>query len=162
MTIEVLRGGGRSPRARLRKSPRFVFRPTSHAPPLPLSVLVSCPSTLQSRAARAGRSSVKVQALSDANLVISAANAGMLALGRFVFLPYQRRKVGQAGSPKQNGKTYIDAGDRLAAEAAFISKTNDPAGFGLVDVMGWGALGHAVGFALLAIASNGYNGPFGN
>lgn len=32
-------------------------------------------------------------------------------------------------------------------------KTNDPAGFNLIDVFGWGALGHAFGYASLAINS---------
>lgn len=139
-------------------------------------------------------------------LVISAANATMLALGRFVFLPYQRDRVSSlgvpaqevfhsnrpfvihrnapfwckivdlvridafpppitsshilssflylqvasAGLPEQNGQTHLAAGDRLAEEASFLMTTNDPAGFNLIDVMAWGALGHALGFAVLA------------
>lgn len=34
-------------------------------------------------------------------------------------------------------------------------KTNDPAGFTIVDVMAWGALGHAAAFYLLATSSLG-------
>lgn len=55
--------------------------------------------------------------------------------------------------PKQNGVTHFDAGDRLAEEVTFFTKTNDPAGFSLVDVMAWGALGHAAGFYILATSS---------
>ena len=50
--------------------------------------------------------------------------------------------------------THLEAGDRLAAEASFLQTTNDPAGFNLVDVMAWGALGHALGFAILAVNVN--------
>jgi photosystem I subunit V len=34
-----------------------------------------------------------------------------------------------------------------------VLKTGDPAGFNLVDVLAWGSLGHAVGFAALALKS---------
>ena len=80
----------------------------------------------------------------------AVANAVMLGLGRFVFLPYQRDRVSSAGLPEQNGQTHLAAGDRLAEEASFLMTTNDPAGFNLIDVMAWGALGHALGFAVLA------------
>ncbi|CAG9466838.1 unnamed protein product [Pedinophyceae sp. YPF-701] len=107
------------------------------------------------------RSRQVTRALSDTNLLISGATAAMLGLGRFIVLPYQRRQVSKAGLPKQNGKTYIEAGDRLAQQASFVGSSNDPAGFTIVDVMAWGALGHVFGYALLAAASNTYNGPFG-
>jgi len=55
--------------------------------------------------------------------------------------------------PKQNGVTHFAAGDRLAEEASFVLKTNDPAGFTIVDVFAWGALGHAAAFYLLATHS---------
>jgi photosystem I reaction center subunit V len=42
---------------------------------------------------------------------------------------------------------------RLATEASFITKSNDPEGFNLVDIMAYGALGHALGFFLLAASS---------
>ena len=35
-----------------------------------------------------------------------------------------------------------------------FTKSNDPAGFCLTDVMAWGALGHALGFAILASGGN--------
>jgi photosystem I subunit V len=50
------------------------------------------------------------------------------------------------------GSTYFDS---LQQEASFITTTNDPAGFTLVDTMAWGALGHALGFAILAATSSG-------
>jgi len=96
----------------------------------------------------------RAELFTDSQLVISGANAVMLGLGRFVFLPYQRDRVASAGLPKQNGMTHLEAGDRLAAEASFLQTTNDPAGFNLVDVMAWGALGHALGFAILAVNVN--------
>ena len=34
-----------------------------------------------------------------------------------------------------------------------MMKTNDPAGFNLIDVMAYGSLGHALGFLLLACSS---------
>ncbi|KAK9803583.1 hypothetical protein WJX72_002138 [[Myrmecia] bisecta] len=93
------------------------------------------------------------RAFSDTNIVIGSATALSLALGRFVFLPFQRDNVKRQGLPVQNGDTYPEAGDRLAQEASFALKTNDPAGFNIIDVMAWGALGHAVGYAVLAGAS---------
>ncbi len=58
------------------------------------------------------------------------------------------------GLPQQNGESNFDAGDRLAEavdgsdkfptwlyflvqEASFALKTNDPAGFNIVDVFAW-------------------------
>ena len=41
----------------------------------------------------------------------------------------------------------------LVSPTARPQKTNDPAGFTLVDVMAWGALGHAAAFYLLATSS---------
>jgi photosystem I subunit V len=87
-------------------------------------------------------------------LIISAANAVMLGLGRFVVLPYQRAQVAKAGLPMQNGTTHEAAGDRLAQEGSFLMATNDPAGFNLIDVMAWGSLGHALGFAACAANLN--------
>jgi photosystem I subunit V len=37
-----------------------------------------------------------------------------------------------------------------AQEAVWLLKTNDPAGFNLIDVLSWGALGHAAGYFILA------------
>ena len=79
--------------------------------------------------------------------------AMMLALGRFVFMPYQRAQIEKAGLPTQNGDTHFAAGDVKAEEASFLNTTNDPAGFTLIDVMAWGSLGHALGFAALAVGS---------
>eukprot|EP00775_Hariotina_reticulata_P001547 gene1547-1886_t len=50
------------------------------------------------------------------------------------------------------GSTYFDS---LQNEASFVTTTNDPAGFTLVDTLAWGALGHALGFAILAASSSG-------
>mmetsp|Transcript_23829 Transcript_23829/g.52052 ORF Transcript_23829/g.52052 Transcript_23829/m.52052 type:complete len:141 (-) Transcript_23829:74-496(-) len=97
------------------------------------------------------------KAFDDVNLTISACNATMLFLGRFAFLPYQRAQIAKAGLPVQNGETYEAAGDKYAKEASFLTATNDPAGFSLIDVMAWGSLGHALGFFALATGSNGYS-----
>lgn len=102
-------------------------------------------------AARAARLTTK--ALADANLVVGGCTIASLALGRFVFLPYHRASLAKAGLPKQNGQTHFDAGDRYAEEVTFFTNTNDPAGFSLVDVFAWGALGHAAAFYILATSS---------
>ncbi len=83
----------------------------------------------------------------------AGATIASLALGRFVFLPYHRRSLAKAGKPVQNGTTHYDAGDRLAEEVTFFTATNDPAGFSLIDVMAWGAIGHALGYYVLATSS---------
>ncbi|KAL4422136.1 hypothetical protein ABPG77_006825, partial [Micractinium sp. CCAP 211/92] len=77
------------------------------------------------------------KAISDVNLVVGGCTVGALALGRF------------------NDQTHFAAGDARAEEASFVLKTNDPAGFTIVDVMAWGALGHAAAFYLLATSSLG-------
>ena len=87
----------------------------------------------------------------DANAVICGANASLLFLGRFVFLPFVRAKLDAAGAPVQNGVTHFEAGDARAAEMSGMLKTGDPAGFTIVDLLAWGSLGHAVGFAALAL-----------
>ena len=87
----------------------------------------------------------------DSQLIISASNAAMLGLGRLIVLPYQRAQVAKAGLPEQNGATHAAAGDLRAQEASFLLASNDPAGFNLIDVMAWGSLGHALGFALCAL-----------
>jgi len=122
-------------------------------------VSVSAPSRVAftrapCRAVRPARSSVKVNALAT-QLVISGATAALLGVGRFAFLPFQRRKVEQASDyagPKGNQEkpSYFDS---LQQEASFVTTTNDPAGFTIVDTLAWGALGHAVGFAALAANS---------
>ena len=93
------------------------------------------------------------KAISDVNLVVGGATVASLALGRFVFLPFHRASLAKAGMPKQNGQTHMQAGDRLAEEVTFFTNTNDPAGFSLVDVMAWGAIGHAAAFYILATSS---------
>ena len=92
---------------------------------------------------------VTTKALSNVNLVVGGATMASLALGRFVFLPFHRSSLAKAGMPKQNGQTHFEAGDRLAEEVTFFTNTNDPAGFSLVDVFAWGALGHAAAFYIL-------------
>eukprot|EP00239_Pterosperma_sp_CCMP1384_P006035 CAMPEP_0197846970 /NCGR_PEP_ID=MMETSP1438-20131217/4772_1 /TAXON_ID=1461541 /ORGANISM="Pterosperma sp., Strain CCMP1384" /LENGTH=137 /DNA_ID=CAMNT_0043458761 /DNA_START=79 /DNA_END=492 /DNA_ORIENTATION=+ len=99
------------------------------------------------------RQVVKTQALSDANVVVSGCTAGMLFIGRYAFLPFQRAKVEQAGMPVQNDETHLEAGDRLAEEATFVLQTKDPAGFNLVDLLAWGSLGHALAYAVLGVSS---------
>ena len=99
------------------------------------------------------RSRMVTKALSDTNLIVGGATVAALALGRFVVLPYHRQSLAKAGLPMQNGQTHFQAGDRLAEEVSFITNTNDPAGFTIVDVMAWGALGHAAAFYILATSS---------
>jgi photosystem I subunit V len=106
----------------------------------------------QTRTAKRG-ARVAARAFDDGNVVISSANAICLALGRFVFLPYQRAQVERVGAPTQNGQTHFAAGDSRAEEASFIVSTNDPAGFTIVDLLAWGSIGHAVGFLALASQS---------
>lgn len=53
---------------------------------------------------------------------------------RFVFLPFHRDNLARQGLPRQNGITHAEAGDRGAEEATFLLKTNDPAGFNIIDV----------------------------
>ncbi|KAI3435822.1 hypothetical protein D9Q98_001880 [Chlorella vulgaris] len=101
----------------------------------------------------AARARCVTKAISDVNLVVGGCTVGALALGRFVFLPFHRASLARAGMPKQDGQTHAEAGDDRAQEASFVLKTNDPAGFTIVDVMAWGALGHAAAFYLLATAS---------
>lgn len=59
-----------------------------------------------------GRRQVRTQALQTA-LIISGSTAAALALGRLVFLPFQKDNNARQ-VPTQNGKTYAEAGDRLA------------------------------------------------
>ena len=106
----------------------------------------------QTRTAKRG-AKIAARAFDDVNVVVSASNALALYLGRFVFLPYQRAQVERVGMPTQNGQTHFAAGDTRAEEASFITSTNDPAGFNLVDVFAWGSIGHAIGFLALASQS---------
>ncbi|BBN15276.1 photosystem I subunit V [Marchantia polymorpha subsp. ruderalis] len=110
----------------------------------------------QTKLARANARTV----CADTSLVISLSTGALLFLGRFVLLPFQRKQVSQAGLPRQNGVTHFEAGDARAQEVSSLMKTNDPAGFTIVDLLAWGALGHAVGFFILATASNGYDPTF--
>lgn len=115
------------------RSPRAPH-PPSLLPPLPQAV-------------------VAPRALSDVNIAISGATAASLFLGRFVFFEYQKKAATKAGLPKQNGKTHLEAGDRLAAESSVVSNSGDPAGFTIPLLLGWGALGHVAGYIALATAS---------
>jgi len=123
------------------------------------SVAMSRSTSFASQTAIA-KSSGKVTCDVSTPLIISLSTGGLLALGRFVFLPFQRDNVSKQGLPEQNGVSHFEAGDSRAQEVVSVLKTNDPAGFTLVDVLAWGALGHAVGFFILATASNGYNPQF--
>lgn len=95
------------------------------------------------------RTRLVTKAISDTNLIVGGCTVAALALGRFVFLPAHRAALAKAGMPKQNGVTHFEAGDRLAEEMSGLLKTNDPAGFNIVDVFAWGALGHAAAFYIL-------------
>lgn len=105
-------------------------------------------------------SKARTVCLADPFPYIAGSTAALLALGRFGFNSYHKNSLKKAGLPVQNGVTHSAAGDSRALEVDLFTKTNDPEGFTLADVLGWGALGHAVGFALLAIANNGYNPQF--
>jgi photosystem I subunit V len=96
----------------------------------------------------------------DTPVVISLSTGALLFLGRFVFLPFQRDNVARQGLPEQNGQSHYEAGDSRAQEVVSLLKTNDPAGFTIVDVLAWGALGHAIAFFILATANNGYEPTF--
>ncbi|PNH10629.1 Photosystem I reaction center subunit V, chloroplastic [Tetrabaena socialis] len=106
-------------------------------------------STVAAR--RPARRAVVTKAALDPSIVISGSTAVLLSLGRFVFLPYQRREANFEASvgPKTTGSTYFDDLQKTST----VFSTNDPAGFNIIDVFGWGALGHAVGFAALAVNS---------
>mmetsp|Transcript_112 Transcript_112/g.233 ORF Transcript_112/g.233 Transcript_112/m.233 type:complete len:130 (-) Transcript_112:2400-2789(-) len=109
--------------------------------------------TVRSGPARvARRGPVKVQAVLEPSVAIGGATVASLFLGRFVFLPYQRREANFDSSvgPKTTGNSYYD---KLQTQSSFTLTSKDPAGFGIIDVMGWGALGHVVGYAALAAAS---------
>lgn len=88
------------------------------------------------------------------NTQVSAGTAAMLAVGRFAFLPFQRRTQdkSQAVGPKTTGSTYFDS---LQQDASFITTTNDPAGFTIIDTLAWGALGRECSFFVLDVY-----GPF--
>merc|ERR1719473_1300246 len=94
---------------------------------------------------------VAIKPFSETNIIISVSNFAMLSLGRLVFLPYQRRQVANAGLPLQNGETHAVAGDRLAQEASFVTKSADPSGFNTIDVLAWGSIGHVLGFTALVL-----------
>ncbi|KAL6769897.1 PSAG1 [Auxenochlorella protothecoides x Auxenochlorella symbiontica] len=114
------------------------------------------------RTACRARQAIKTptRAIAEVNLVVGGATFAALALGRFVFLPFHRDNLARQGLPRQNGITHAEAGDRGAEEATFLLKTNDPAGFNIIDVLAWGALGHAAAFYLLATTSlNSAAGP---
>ena len=98
-----------------------------------------------------------------------------------MFLDFQRDNAKRQGLPVQNGVPHAEAGDKLSEEASFLKNSNDPAGedascycwscsvhvllllkvlmlscasgFNLIDVFAWGAIGHALGYAALAIIS---------
>lgn len=94
---------------------------------------LATPLQSRSRVLRASRPARQTtRALSDTNLVISGATAVSLALGRFVFLDFQRDNARRQGLPKANGVEYSKAGDKLSEEASFLKGTNDPAGASLV------------------------------
>lgn len=98
----------------------------------------------------------RVSCVVEAFPVITISTALMLGAGRFGFNTYAKNSAAKQGQGVQNGKTHAEAGDERAVEVDLFTKTNDPEGFTLTDVLGWGALGHSLGFAILAIANNGY------
>ncbi|EFJ21677.1 hypothetical protein SELMODRAFT_27993, partial [Selaginella moellendorffii] len=96
----------------------------------------------------------------EAPIIISLCTAASLAMGRFVFLPFQREQIAKAGLPLQNGVSHYEAGDTRAQEFVSLLKTNDPAGFNIVDVLSWGSIGHIIAYWILATSSNGYDPQF--
>jgi photosystem I reaction center subunit V len=46
---------------------------------------------------------------------------------------------------------------QACADAELRVDAVDGAGFTLIDVMGWGSLGHALAYAVLATSTNGYD-----
>lgn len=106
------------------------------------------------------RSFSRVTCALNPSLVISLSTGASLFLGRFVFLSFQRDNVTKQGLPSQNGKTHYEAGDTRATEYVGLLKTNDPAGFNIVDVLAWGSIGHIVAYFILATTSNGYDPSF--
>jgi len=106
------------------------------------------------------KSAARTTCAANTALTISLSTGALLFLGRFVFLPFQRDNVARQGLPEQNGVTHFEAGDSRAQEVTSLMKTNDPAGFTIVDVLAWGALGHAIGFFILATSNNGYEPTF--
>lgn len=104
------------------------------------------------RSARPARRVVAAKAGLETNVVISASTLAFLSIGRFAFLPYQRREANFDSSlgPKTTGTTYFD---NLQKPASFTLTTNDPAGFNIIDTFAWGALGHAVGYLVLGVNS---------
>eukprot|EP00210_Caulerpa_lentillifera_P006290 g6009.t1 len=121
---------------------------------LPSSTRNSFVSKVNDRLALTRRGQVATRQVTRAayetQIVISAANATCLALGRWGFLAYQRKSVEKAGMPVQNGQTHAEAGDIRAQEVTFLTATKDPAGFNLIDVLAWGSIGHVLGFIILA------------
>ncbi|CAN6450546.1 unnamed protein product [Victoria cruziana] len=101
-----------------------------------------------------------VKAELNPSLVISLSTGLSLFMGRFVFLNFQRENVAKQGLPEQNGMTHFEAGDQRAKEYVGLLKSNDPAGFNIVDVLAWGSIGHIVAYYILATSSNGYDPKF--
>jgi photosystem I subunit V len=106
------------------------------------------------------RSFSRITCALNPSLVISLSTGASLFLGRFVFLSFQRDNVAKQGLPSQNGQTHFEAGDTRATEYVNLLKSNDPAGFNIVDVLAWGSIGHIVAYFILATSSNGYNPNF--
>lgn len=73
------------------------------------------------RQARSGRVTTVTRALGDVNVIVGGSTFAALALGRFVFLPFQRRNAAVAGPAKQNGVTHFEAGDKFAQEARYYT-----------------------------------------
>ena len=80
----------------------------------------------------------------------------MLFLGRFVFRDFQKSALVKQGLPQQNGQTHFAAGDDRAKEqdGVVTASFGDPAQFGIVEVLSWGSLGHAIGFAFAVLYNN--------
>ena len=100
---------------------------------------------------------VQTKALTPINYAVSGSTFAMLFLGRFVFRDFQKSALQKQGLPVQNGQTHFDAGDLRAAEQEGVvtASLNDPVGFSIVDVLSWGSLGHALGFAIAVLYNNG-------
>merc|ERR1712232_460619 len=94
------------------------------------------------------------RACSTAAMVAAVSSVGALVLGRFVFHASITEKNANEGRglPDVYGKGD-GAAAGLAKEASWATETGDPAGFSIVYVFAWGALGHIAAYSYLAFKS---------
>ena len=124
------------------------------------SINLKTKSSFQKKTRSGKASPLHITNALNPSLVISLSTGASLFLGRFVFLSFQRDNVSKQGLPEQNGVTHYEAGDTRAKEYSSLLKSNDPAGFNIIDVLAWGSIGHIVAYFILATTSNGYAPDF--